>query len=211
MGRLMSDEIVCLVAADHPALRNPKAWTLERYLACEHIAPTPLHPGARGVIDELLGRQGLSRQVAVRSAHFGQIPQTVARTMLVLTTGRLFCSRYVDSLPVRILRCPVPFPALNYYQLWHDLTHASAALRWLREQTRGRPARSHRRPGHARRRGWHELVVHQLRSNRDPRRPARLRRRAWPRRSRHAGASLRRRPLAADRGRPHRGPHIPGA
>jgi hypothetical protein len=27
-------------------------------------------------------------------------------------------------------------PALNYYQLWHDLTHRSAASRWLREQVR---------------------------------------------------------------------------
>ena len=51
----------------------------------------------------------------------------VAQSLLVLTTGRLFCSRYVDSLPVRIVRCPVAFPPLTYYQLWHDLTHASAA------------------------------------------------------------------------------------
>jgi hypothetical protein len=33
----------------------------------------------------------------------------VAQSLLVLTTGRLFCSRHVDSLPVKILRCPVPF------------------------------------------------------------------------------------------------------
>jgi hypothetical protein len=25
---------------------------------------------------------------------------------------------------------------LTYYQLWHDLTHASGACRWLREQVR---------------------------------------------------------------------------
>jgi hypothetical protein len=30
----------------------------------------------------------------------------------------------------------VPFPPLTYYQLWHDLTHASASGRWLREQVR---------------------------------------------------------------------------
>jgi DNA-binding transcriptional LysR family regulator len=60
----------------------------------------------------------------------------VARTSLVLTTGRQFCSRYIDKLPVRILRCPVVFPPLTYYQLWHDLTHASPAVRWLREQVR---------------------------------------------------------------------------
>lgn len=138
LGRLLSDEIVCLVAEDHPAARSAatRAWTLERYLACEHVAPTPLHANAPGVIDEHLASLGKAREVMVRSAHFSLIPLMVAQSLLVLTTGRLFCSRYVDALPVRIVRCPVPFPPLTYYQLWHDLTHASASVRWLREQVR---------------------------------------------------------------------------
>jgi hypothetical protein len=28
------------------------------------------------------------------------------------------------------------FPALTYYQLWHELSHNAASLRWLREQVR---------------------------------------------------------------------------
>jgi DNA-binding transcriptional LysR family regulator len=142
LGKLMSDEIVCLVAEDHPAGRaaargaSGRGWTVERYLACEHVAPTPLHANAPGVIEEHLVGLGLKRDVVVRSAHFSLIPLMVAQSLLVLTTGRLFCSRYVDALPVRIVRCPVAFPPLTYYQLWHDLTHASASVRWLREQVR---------------------------------------------------------------------------
>ncbi len=154
LGKLMSDEIVCLVAEDHPAVRSSVAgsarsatsltarngaargWTVERYLACEHVAPTPLHANAPGVIDEHLSTLGLTRDVMVRSAHFSLIPLMVAQSLLVLTTGRLFCSRYIDALPVRIVRCPVAFPPLTYYQLWHDLTHASPAVRWLREQVK---------------------------------------------------------------------------
>ncbi|MCM5682574.1 LysR family transcriptional regulator [Schlegelella sp. S2-27] len=138
LGRLLTDEVVCLVAHDHPAVRNPRAWTVEKYLASEHVAPTPLHTGrgARGVIDAHLEAQGLVRQVTVRSAHFGQIPQMVAGSLLVLTTGRQFCQRYVDQLPVKAVRCPVAFPPMSYYQLWHDRTHPSAAHRWLREQVR---------------------------------------------------------------------------
>jgi DNA-binding transcriptional LysR family regulator len=138
LGRLLSDEIVCLVAEDHPVVRaaTTRAWSPERYLACEHVAPTPFHANAPGVIDEHLASLGVTRDVMVRSAHFGLIPLMVAQSLLVLTTGRLFCSRYIDSLPVRIVRCPVPFPPLTYYQLWHDLTHASASGRWLRDQVR---------------------------------------------------------------------------
>jgi DNA-binding transcriptional LysR family regulator len=138
LGRLVSDEVVCLVAEDHPAVRMAagRGWTVEKYLACEHVAPTPTFRGARGVIDDHLEGQGLTRDIAVRSAHFSLIPLMVAQSLLVLTTGRLFCSRYVDRLPVRIVRCPVTFPPLAYFQLWHDLTHASAGMRWLREQVR---------------------------------------------------------------------------
>jgi DNA-binding transcriptional LysR family regulator len=95
-----------------------------------------VHGAARGVIDDHIASLGLSRDIMVRSAHFSLIPLMVAQSLLVLTTGRLFCSRYVDTLPVRIVRCPVAFPALTYYQLWHDLTHVSASMRWLREQVR---------------------------------------------------------------------------
>jgi DNA-binding transcriptional LysR family regulator len=136
LGRLVSDELVCLVGTDHPAVRNPRQWTVERYLASEHISPMPLHAGGVGVVDELLQAQGLQRHIVVRSPHFGLAPAMVARSALVLTTGRQFCARYIGTLPVRIVRCPVDFPPLTYYQLWHDMTHASAAVRWLREQVR---------------------------------------------------------------------------
>ncbi len=136
LGRLVSDEMVCLVGLGHPALRSPRQWTAERYLASDHIAPAPLHAGGVGVVDEHLRVQGLQRRIVVRCPHFGLAPAMVARSMLVLTTGRQFCSRYIGSLPVRIVRCPVDFPPLTYYQLWHDLTHASPAVRWLREQVR---------------------------------------------------------------------------
>jgi DNA-binding transcriptional LysR family regulator len=139
LGRLMSDEIVCLVAADHPAAKPPRGgrgWSVERYLQSEHVAPVALHAGAPGVIDEHLKAQGLQRQVVVRSAHFSLIPLMVARSWLVLTTGRLFCSRYVGALGLRIVRCPVEFPPLTYYQLWHERSHSAPPLRWLRERVR---------------------------------------------------------------------------
>ena len=136
LAQLFSDEAVCLVAADHPAVRNPRWWTAERYLESEHVAPMPLHAGARGIIDDHLASEGLHRTVSVRTPHFALAPMMVARSHLVLTTGRQFCSRYVDALPVRIVRCPIRFPSLNYYQLWHELSHHSNAGRWLREQVR---------------------------------------------------------------------------
>ncbi len=135
LSRLLSDEIVCLVAEQHPHAGG-RGWTRERYLEQEHVAPMPMSPGAVGVIDEHLRNQGAQRHIVVRASHFSLIPLMLADSLLVLTTGRLFCSRYVGTLPLKVVRCPVGFPPLHYYQLWHELTHAAPAQRWLREQVR---------------------------------------------------------------------------
>ena len=134
MGRLFGDQVVCLVARDHPAVRRP--WSQADWLAAEHIAPTPTHPGAKGFIDGHLATVGLSRNIMARCPHFSLIPQMVASSLLVLTTGRQFCERFTSQLPLKILPCPVEFPRMMYYQLWHERTHASNASRWLREQVR---------------------------------------------------------------------------
>ncbi len=131
-AELFADQVVCLVARDHPAVR--RGWTAEDWLACEHVAPTPTHPGARGVIDEHLESLGLARTITARCAHFGLIPAMVAASLLVMTTGRLFCERYMDRLPLAVLPPPIDFPPLAYYQLWHERSHGSASARWLRSR-----------------------------------------------------------------------------
>lgn len=134
LGKLFADEVVCLVSNDHPAVR--RGWTAESWLEAEHIAPTPTHPGARGVIDDHLESLGLVRNITARCPHFGLIPGMVASSLLVLTTGRQYCERFVAHLPVKILPCTIEFPQLMYYQLWHERTHASASAKWLREQVK---------------------------------------------------------------------------
>jgi DNA-binding transcriptional LysR family regulator len=134
LGRLFGDEVVCLVSKKHPAVR--RGWDQASWLQAEHIAPVATHPGARGVIDDHLTSLGLQRHIAARCPYFGQIPSMVASTLLVLTTGRQYCARFVDTLPVVMLACPVEFPRMMYYQLWHERTHTSAAGRWLRDRVK---------------------------------------------------------------------------
>ena len=134
MGRLFGDDVVCLVHEDHPAVR--RGWDQQTWLEAEHIAPMPTHPGAKGVIDDYLDSLKLSRNVTARCPHFGLIPSMVASSLLVLTTGRQYCERFVDQLPVKILSCPIEFPRMLYYQLWHERTHTSAQAKWLREQVK---------------------------------------------------------------------------
>jgi DNA-binding transcriptional LysR family regulator len=137
-AELFADDVMCLVSSKHPAVR--RGWTQDDWLACEHIAPMPAYPGWRGVIDEHLDRLQLTRHIAARCAHFGLMPRMVASSLLVLTTGRHYCLRFLEG-PVAqhglaLLPCPVAFPKMVYYQLWHERSHASASAKWLREQVK---------------------------------------------------------------------------
>lgn len=130
MGKLFADEVVCMVSTAHPAAR--RGWTQDSWLAAEHIAPTPTHLGAKGVIDEHLASLGLARNITARCPHFGLIPAMVASSLLVLTTGKQYCQRYAATLPVKLLESPIPFPPMIYYQLWHERSHTSLQAQWLR-------------------------------------------------------------------------------
>jgi predicted naringenin-chalcone synthase len=77
-----------------------RGWTEDDWLAAEHIAPTPTHPGARGVIDAHLDSLGLARNITARCAHFRPFRHMVASSLLVLTTGRQYCERFTAQLPL---------------------------------------------------------------------------------------------------------------
>ncbi|WP_051384813.1 LysR family transcriptional regulator [Comamonas badia] len=134
IAQLFSDEAVSLVSRHHPAVE--KGWSVHEWLAAEHVAPMPTFPGARGIIDQVLSSQGLVRNIVVRSAYFGLIPEMVAHSRLVLTTGRQHCERIAAGLPLAILPCPVPMPPMHYYQLWHTRSQHAASARWLRERVK---------------------------------------------------------------------------
>ena len=136
MSKLFEDPIICVMRADCPyALRTASdAMTLGEYLALPHVAPTQILPGYHGVIDDYLERQDLQRNVVVESAYFGLIPYMLTQTDLVLTTGRQFVRYYEKQMALKTYTVPVKFPAMRFYQLWHERVHQAPEHKWLREQ-----------------------------------------------------------------------------
>ena len=135
LSKLFEDEIACIMRADCAyALRTgPNDMTVDDYLSLPHIAPSQMLPGYFGVIESFLAKQNLYRNVVVESAYFGLIPYMLTRSDLVLTTGRQFMRFYEKNLPLKIFNVPVKFPAMRFYQLWHERVHHAPEHKWLRE------------------------------------------------------------------------------
>ncbi|SNS84762.1 transcriptional regulator, LysR family [Noviherbaspirillum humi] len=134
LSRLFQDPIACAMRADSAYAKRtgPEEMTVEDYLSLPHVAPSQMLPGYYGVIESYLERHNLRRNVVVESAYFGQMPYMLTQTDLVLTTGRQFLRLYERSLPLKTFTVPIKFPAMRFYQLWHDRVHHASEHKWLR-------------------------------------------------------------------------------
>jgi len=130
LSMLLEDEIVCLVAADHPLAK--KGITLQDYQQAAHVVPLPYSITQRGVIDGVLASERLERDERLVVQSFNVAPYLLAGTDLVFTTSRHFAAFYANLLPLAILPAPIAFPPMRFYQLWHERNHQSSAHRWLR-------------------------------------------------------------------------------
>ncbi|MCY0385764.1 LysR substrate-binding domain-containing protein [Robbsia sp. Bb-Pol-6] len=131
LSNLFADRIVCLVSRRHP-LAAQDALSVNDYLNAGHLAPTPYSVGQRGAIDLHLMRERLKRRVVVTLPYFNLVPYVLAESDLLFTTTQIFADHYVRLLPLKVLSAPPGFPAMRYYQLWHERTHRSDEVRWLR-------------------------------------------------------------------------------
>jgi DNA-binding transcriptional LysR family regulator len=128
---LFDERFVCMVRKGHPALG--KRWTLERFAALDHalIAPGG-QPG--GAVDDALAERGLARRVALAIPHFAVAPFVIAQTDLVLTLPERVALTFTKTLPLELVRPPLPVPGFAMILLWHDRMHHDPAHAWLRER-----------------------------------------------------------------------------
>jgi DNA-binding transcriptional LysR family regulator len=127
---LLEDEIVCLVAADHPLAA--RGLSLDDYRRAVHVVPMPYSVSQRGVIDGVLAANRIERDERVVVQSFNLAPYLLPGTDLVFTTSRHFAAFYSRLLPLAIMSAPVAFPPMRFYQLWHQRSHHAPAQCWLR-------------------------------------------------------------------------------
>ena len=133
LGPLYEDEVVVMMRQEHP-LAARAALVEADYRAAQHLAPVRYAGGVRGSIDDHLASIGMERMHRVSIAYFNLVPYVLQKTDLLFTTGRRFAESCARQAPLKVFKAPLGFPAMKYYQLWHERTHDAPAARWLREQ-----------------------------------------------------------------------------
>ena len=137
---LYDSGLVSIVRKDHPRVGH--RLTLKAFCELDHVLVTE-QPNGRGIVDELLARDGRSRNIAVRVPRHTLVPELIARTDLVATIDRRVALAQAERLGLRVCKTPVPLAMGSVAMIWHERTQADEARAWLREQIAA-VARRHR-------------------------------------------------------------------
>lgn len=127
--KLFTDRFVCLVADDHPTVRDK----LDRatFVRLPHALVAPLGSSPGGHVDRELARTGESRTIAVVLPDFMVAPRVLRGTDLVLTLPERVARLFEDD-GVRILPPPIELPPLTGHLVWHERLSRDAASLWFR-------------------------------------------------------------------------------
>lgn len=125
---LMQDRMVCVMRDGHPAAQNP--LTMEAFLQAPHLKVS-MSPTDLRFVDDVLARQGMTRQVAVNVPHWLLVPHVLKESdLLSVMPRRLAFAMVSEDLAIRDL--PFASEPFEWSMYWHRRHDASQDLGWLR-------------------------------------------------------------------------------
>jgi len=132
-AHLMTEDIVCLMGAQHP-LAGRGQLSIEEYLGADHLAPVARSRADPGPIDLQLAERGLRRRIQVMVAEFNLIPHMLMSSDLIFTSSARFAGYFTSLMPLQWVPAPPEFGMLKFFLLWHERAHSDARNIWLRSQ-----------------------------------------------------------------------------
>ena len=119
----------CILRRDHPTIHG--SLTMKEYLALGHaMVTTP----ARSIVhlESQMARQGIDRQIVLKTPHFLSLPSIIESTDLVATVPLAACTKFARSGTLQLLRTPFTPPSFPVQQHWHRRQHQDPKHKWLR-------------------------------------------------------------------------------
>lgn len=129
--RLFREHYVCVVRRDHPAIGE--RITPRQFAAASHAIVTPAGTG-HGIIERALLEHGLESRIVLRVQNFLVLPSIIATTDLIALVPHSVGSQISRNGELKLLRVPIPIPAFDVKQCWHERFHGDEGNRWLRQQ-----------------------------------------------------------------------------
>ncbi len=130
---LFTEEAVCVLRGDHPALQEP--WNLTAYASLDHLK---VMSGSAGTFATALAQSLRACDVDIRVqctvSSYLAAPHIVRTSDMVGTLPRTIAEAFAPSLGLAILPLPLTVRPINVALYWHGRHHMDPAHRWMRDQ-----------------------------------------------------------------------------
>lgn len=128
---LYKDDFVSAVRHQHPILN--KTITAKELCQYPHILAGTGRDN-RGMVDDELEKQGLSRIVRTRVANFSSAPYIVENSDCILTAPRKFIEEIKDKFAITPFELPIKLDSYSMKLYWNIKNKDEQGNRWMREQ-----------------------------------------------------------------------------
>lgn len=126
----MSETLLLAVREGHPLLAGE--LDLDSFLALRHLW---VHGGqTRGMVDQWLGEQGLSRTITYTTPNYLQAAHIVASSELAAVLPSQLARHFAALLPLRLYELPMPLGPFHLEVVHLSQRARDPALQWLVEQ-----------------------------------------------------------------------------
>jgi DNA-binding transcriptional LysR family regulator len=126
---LFEEKFVCLVAKKY--FSAEKKLDLDTYLKMKHCSVT-INAFGLGLVDKLLAKNNLRRNIVVRVPHFLAAVYLAADTDLIVTLPRRLGELFAQHQAVRLLEPPLTIPSFPIFLYWHSRNQNNPIHQWLR-------------------------------------------------------------------------------
>jgi DNA-binding transcriptional LysR family regulator len=140
---LFSEDWLCVVRKKHPSIGE--RLTLKTFLEAQHIAVSSVNGGDE-VLDRVLRKMGLKRNIALEVTDFLAPPMVVARTDLIATVPSLLARLVASCAPLMLFTPPIELPPIRLALYWHKRLEDDSGRQWLAQAITDLFATRRRRP-----------------------------------------------------------------
>ncbi|MGD8118965.1 LysR family transcriptional regulator [Vibrio sp. TRT 29B02] len=129
--QIASDEMVCLMSADHPLA--DKSLSIDGYLAYQHIGILDKDL-SEPYFEQNLTQQHGSRKIAVSVADFGAAAVLCHHTDYLLTCSKMWAEKALQAQSLVSKPLPFEYGKVAYSLVWNQASLNDPALNWLHSQ-----------------------------------------------------------------------------
>ncbi len=127
---LQRQELVCLLAADHPY--KEERMSLAQFLQLQHVWVS--NSGRRGMVDHWLDARQKSRSIVAVVSTYAAGALLVAESALGLVVAQRYAHYFAAHLNVRCVELEFDLGNFTVDMLWHPFRESDPAHRWLRHE-----------------------------------------------------------------------------